>query len=153
MIAEEWRHEVAYRTLLLLRTTMVVIEYPIHHTLPWTIPEINGMEANHIRKNLLATTNTTAINGIRNSNYNAIWEDVLRVPIQIEYLLRKSIHSNMIRLTEPIPIQLELKIFMSVDNFMNGYYSMRKFLTTVRTQMRHEVLLRLYWSMNILHYT
>ena len=152
MIAEEWRHEVAYRTLLLLRTTMVVIEYPIHHTLPWTIPEINGMEANHIRKNLLATTNTTAINGIRNSNYNAIWEDVLRVPIQIEYLLRKSIHSNMIRLTEPIPIQLELKIFMSVDNFMNGYYNMRKFLTTVRTQMRHEVLLRLCWSMNISHY-
>ena len=137
MIAEEWRHEVAYRTLLLLRTTMVVIEYPIHHTLPWTIPEVNGMEANHIRKNLLATTNTTTANGIRNSNYNAIWEDVLRVPIQIEYLLRKSIHSNMIRLTEPIPIQLELKIFMSVDNFMNGYYSMRKFLTTVRTQMRH----------------
>ena len=153
MIAEEWRHEVAYRTLLLLRTTMVVIEYPIHHTLPWTIPEVNGMEANHIRKNLLATTNTTAVNGIRNSNYNAIWEDVLRVPIQIEYLLRKSIHSNMIRLTEPIPIQLELKIFMSVDNFMNGYYNMRKFLTTVRTQMRHEVLLRLCWSMNILHYT
>ena len=152
MIAEEWRHEVAYRTLLLLRTTMVVIEYPIHHTLPWTIPEVNGMEANHIRKNLLATTNTTAVNGIRNSNYNAIWEDVLRVPIQIEYLLRKSIHSNMIRLTEPIPIQLELKIFMSVDNFMNGYYNMRKFLTTVRTQMRHEVLLRLCWSMNISHY-
>jgi hypothetical protein len=141
MIAEEWRHEVAYRTLLLLRTTMVVIEYPIHHTLPWTIPEVNGMEANHIRKNLLATTNTTAVNGIRIGNYNAIWEDVLRVPIQIEYLLRKSIHSNMIRLTEPIPIQLELKIFMNVDNFMNGYYNMRKFLTTVRTQMRHEVLL------------
>ena len=133
MVAEEWRHEVAYRTLLLLRTTMVLLEYPIHHTLPWTIPELNGMEANDIAKNLLAMTNTRSINNNHHhSTSNAIWEDVLRVPIRIEYLLRKSIHSNMIRLTEPIPIQLELKIFMSVDNFMNGYYSMRKFLTTVR---------------------
>ena len=135
MIAEEWRHEVAYRTLLLLRTTMVVIEYPIHQTLPWTIPELNGMEANDIKKNLLAMTNTSAVinDSIHHSNYNAIWEDVLRVPIRIEYLLRKSVHSNMIRLTEAIPIQLELKIFTSIDNFMNGYYSMRKFLTPVRS--------------------
>ena len=132
MVAEEWRHEVAYRTLLLLRTTMVAIEYPIHQKLPWTLPELNGMEANDIKNNLLSMTNTLAGNHNNSRNYNAIWEDVLRVPIRIEYLLRKSVHSNMIRLTEPIPIQLELKIFMSIDNFMNGYYNMRKFLTTVR---------------------
>jgi hypothetical protein len=133
MVAEEWRHEVAYRTLLLLRTTMVAVEYPIHQTLPWTIPELNGMEANDIKNNLLSITNApSAASSSNNRNYNAVWEDVLRVPIRIEYLLRKSVHSNTIRLTEPIPIQLELKVFTSIDNFMNGYYNMRKFLTTVR---------------------
>ena len=142
MVAEEWRHEVAYRTLLLLRTTMVALEYPIHQTLPWTIPELNGMEANDIKNNLLSMTNTpSVVNDTNSRNYNAIWEDVLRVPIRIEYILRKSVHSNMIRLTEPIPIQLELKIFTSIDNFMNGYYSMRKFLTTVRIPTCRSALL------------
>lgn len=131
MVAEEWRHEMAYRALLLLRTTMVAVEYPINQTLPWTIPELNGMEANDIKNNLLSITNApSAASSSNNRNYNAVWEDVLRVPIRIEYLLRKSVHSNTIRLTEPIPIQLELKVFTSIDNFMNGYYNMRKFLTT-----------------------
>jgi hypothetical protein len=143
MVAEEWRHEVAYRTLLLLRTTMVVVEYPIRQTLPWTIPELNGMEASDIKNNLLSGTHSMLSIG-DNRNTNAIWEDVLRVPIRIEYLLRKSVHSNIIRLTEPIPIQLELKVFSSIDNFMNGYYSMRKFLTTVRiTSQRLKIMVRL----------
>jgi hypothetical protein len=135
MIAEEWRHEVAYRALLLLRTTMVVVEYPINEILPWTIPELNGIEATDVRNNLIAvatTNNTTAIGNSNNNNNRSILEDIIRVPIRVEYLLRKSIHTNNIRFTEPIPVVQELKIFACIDNFMNGYYNMRKFLTTVR---------------------
>jgi hypothetical protein len=135
MIAQEWRHEVAYRTLLLLRTAIVVVDYPENQIVPWTIPELNGIEAADVKNNLLLT-NTQQQRWVHGSltlprQRNDLWEETLRVPIRVEYLLRKSVHSNNIRLTEPIPIQLELKILGSIDNFMNGYYNMRKFLTTV----------------------
>ena len=134
--AQEWRHEVAYRALLLLRTSLVVIDYPVNHVLPWTIHELNGMEASYVKNQLLLVSNGNQERWLhRNSNFpqhfNVVWEEVLRVPIRVEYLLRKSIHSHTIRLKEAIAVVQELKIFAGVDNFMNGYYSMRKFLTTV----------------------
>jgi Bestrophin, RFP-TM, chloride channel len=134
MVAKEWRHEVGYRALLLLRTTMVIIDYPIHHVAPWNIPELNGIEATDIKNNLICSTTPPSrwIHGKVGNERRTVWEDALRVPIRVEYLLRKSVHANALRLTEAVPIQLELKIFANIDNFMNGYYSMRKFLTTVR---------------------
>jgi hypothetical protein len=136
MTAQEWRHEVAYRALLLLRTTLVVIDYPVNHVLPWSIPELNGIEATDIRNSLLLASNGQQQrwmhrNGTFPPHYNGVWEEALRVPIRVEYLLRKSIHSHTVRFKEVIAVVQELKLFAGIDNFMNGYYSMRKFLTTV----------------------
>jgi hypothetical protein len=136
MPAQEWRHEVAYRALLLLRTTLVVIDYPVNHVLPWEIPELNGIEATDVRNYLLLPTNDHQQRWMHRTgtfprHYNGLWEEALRVPIRVEYMLRKSVHSQAVRLKEVIAVQQEAKLFVGIDNFMNGYYSMRKFLTTV----------------------
>ncbi len=38
--SKEWRAELAYRTLILLRTTMAVIDYPTTKVPAWAIPEL-----------------------------------------------------------------------------------------------------------------
>jgi hypothetical protein len=44
MEAKEWRLEVAYRTMLLLRTIVAVLEYPTRKIPAWTVPELSGIE-------------------------------------------------------------------------------------------------------------
>lgn len=126
--SQEWRHEIAYRSLILLRTAMVVIEFPVDFVVPWEIPELNGVELEDVKRNIfLSPGNRRWAHGER-----TIWEESMRIPIRIGYLLRKSIHSQTTRLSEPIPAVMENKLLGSVDNFMGGYYGIRKFLTTVR---------------------
>lgn len=55
----------------------------------------------------------------------------MRVPIRMAYLLRKSIYSNRKRLSSDVLCLVqEHKMLADVDNFMVGYYGIRKFLTT-----------------------
>lgn len=58
------------------------------------------------------------------------WEETMRSPIHLVYLLRKSIHSQSKRLRTPMTAVQENKLVASSDSFMNGYYNIRKFLTT-----------------------
>jgi len=125
--AKEWRHEVAYRSLVLLRSVMVIIDYPVDHVLPWDMPELNGAELEDVKNNIfLSPNNRRWAHGNRTE-----WEESMRVPVRLSYLLRKSIHSQNQRLKDPIQIGQENKLLGSVDSFMGGYYGMRKFLTTV----------------------
>jgi len=48
----------------------------------------------------------------------------------LAYLLRKSIHSQNDRLAKPLHVVRELKLLSAVDGFMNGFYGIRKFMTT-----------------------
>jgi hypothetical protein len=126
--AREWRHEVAYRALILLRSAMVVIDYPVDFVAPWDMPELNGVEADDIKRNIyLSSSNRRWAHGDR-----TIWEEGMRVPIRIAYLTRKCVHSQVKRLTEPINVIQLNRLFANVDNFMGGYYGIREFLTTVR---------------------
>jgi predicted membrane chloride channel (bestrophin family) len=54
----------------------------------------------------------------------------MRVPIRVAYLLRKTTCSQSKRLRIPIHVVQENKLLASIDNFMGGYYGIRKFLTT-----------------------
>jgi len=125
--ASEWRNEVAYRCLLLLRTAMAVIDYPTTNQPPWDIPELSGFELEDVKKSIFIS------NDVRRWAHEerSEWEETMRVPIRVAYLLRKSIHSHGKCLGEPgLPISHENKMLSSVDQFMNGYYGIRKFLTT-----------------------
>ena len=135
--AQEWRHEVAYRCLILLRTCMAVIDYDSNKIAAWKIPELNGMEEDDIMGILFSAVSpeseraSTHVRRWAHDNHDE-WEDSLRVPVRLSYLLKKSVHTQKERLTQdPIPWLFESKLLSCVDKFMAGYYDMRKQLTTV----------------------
>ena len=131
--AHEWRHEVAYRCLILLRTCMAVIDYEGDQIAAWTLPELNGMEKDDIMGTLFSVE-PTAVRRWAHDNHDE-WKDSLRVPVRLSYLLKKSVHTQKERLTQdPIPWLYESKLLSCVDKFMTGYYDVRKQLTTVSDQ-------------------
>ena len=125
--AKEWRCEVAYRVMVLLKAAMAVIDYPSTSTPAWDIPELTGEEEQYVRNASFALSADARrwAHGKRSE-----WEETMRVPIHIAYLLRKSIHAQQQRLRTPLQLAQENKLLGSVDSFMSGYYGMRKFLTT-----------------------
>eukprot|EP00523_Entomoneis_sp_CCMP467_P014236 CAMPEP_0168793738 /NCGR_PEP_ID=MMETSP0725-20121227/15246_1 /TAXON_ID=265536 /ORGANISM="Amphiprora sp., Strain CCMP467" /LENGTH=346 /DNA_ID=CAMNT_0008844535 /DNA_START=23 /DNA_END=1065 /DNA_ORIENTATION=- len=123
--AQQWRHELAYRTLLMLRTTMVVIDYPTDFVAAWDIPELQGEERSLVKNGLTGPLRSRWSHSRRGE-----WEETMRVPIRLAYLVRKALHSNTTRLRVPLAIPQELKLLGCVDTFMSGYYGVRKFLTT-----------------------
>lgn len=124
--AEEWRNEVAYRTLALLRCSVAVILYPTSKTPAWEVPELNGFERDDIQRNTFLNPATLRYAHETRSEY----EENLRVPIRLAYLLRKSIHSQEVRLGKSLHVNRELKLLGTVDAFMTGFYGIRKFMTT-----------------------
>lgn len=127
--AKEWRHEVAYRSLILLRTAMAVVDYPTHRIPAWTVPELNGIELEDVRQNVFVE-NASARRWAHKNHDD--WEETMRVPVRLEYLLQTSLYSQHLRLKVPIQVPQETRLLASVSNFMVGYYGIRKFLTTVR---------------------
>jgi len=145
--AKEWRHEVAYRCLILLRTSMAVLDYETDKIPPWKIPELNGVELEDILNTLFATepeVQEPMTSSVRRwaHDQHGDWEDTLRVPVRLCYLLKKSIHSQNERLTQaPVAWLYESRLLANVDSFMSGYYGIRKHLTTVRLCLRNGLLL------------
>jgi Bestrophin, RFP-TM, chloride channel len=128
--AQEWRSEVAYRAMILLRVATAVVEYPDTLVEPWNIPELNGFELEDVKKNLFSVESE---NRRWAHAEHSLWEESMRVPGRLAYLLTKSLHSQKKRLKEEIQVTQENKLLASVDTFMIGYDGVRKFLTTVRT--------------------
>jgi len=125
--ASEWRSEVGYRCLLLLRTAMSVIDYPTTQQPAWEVPELSGFELEDVKKSVY----TSKENRRWAHKDRSEWEETMRVPIRIAYLLRKSIHAQGPRLgNSRMETSQENKLLSSVDQFMGGYYGIRKFLTT-----------------------
>jgi predicted membrane chloride channel (bestrophin family) len=123
---KEWRHQVAYRTLLLLRLSMAVLDYPTTLVPAWDVPELQGEELAYIKANNFTNPSTRRwAHGARSE-----WEETMRVPIHMCYLLRKAVHKERIVLTEPVSPVQEAQMWNSINGYMGGYYGMRKFMTT-----------------------
>lgn len=115
---KEWRLEVAYRMLLLLRTSMAVIDYPTDFIAAWDVPELQGEELQDIQHNMyLNPSNRFMVHEDRSP-----FEESMRVPIRISYLLKKSLHKHAKVLNVPVHFLEYLKLLNSVDDFMTGYY-------------------------------
>jgi len=126
--AKAWRYEVFYRTCLLLRTAMAVIDHgEADAVLTWELPELTGVEKDDIMSVLQQGTGTANrwAHALRSEK-----EENMRVPIRVAYLLRKSIMSSKSRLSDKFVKWQYNKLFGSVDTFMNGYYGIRKSITT-----------------------
>lgn len=125
--AKEWRHEVAYRTIILLRCTMAILDYPVEKVLAWNVPELNGIEKTDIFKFLYATN--PELKKFQHEP-NTDFEESFRVPVRLEYLLKQSILSNRTRLDTPLHMAFENRLLGSTNSYLNGFFGLRKFLTT-----------------------
>jgi predicted membrane chloride channel (bestrophin family) len=124
--AKEWRNRVAYRTMLLLRLSMAVIDYPEANVPAWDLPELRGAELEDIKASLF----TNPANRRWAHSERSEWEETMRVPIRMAYLLRKTVHSQGTVLSEPIALVQENQMLASINSFMGGYYGIRTFVTT-----------------------
>jgi hypothetical protein len=94
--SREWRYELGYRCLILLRTSMAVIDYQVTKLPAWEVPELDGFEKEDIQN---ATEARRWAHTKRNTS-----EESMRVPIRVAYLLRKTIHSHDKRVQKPLHI-------------------------------------------------
>lgn len=155
--ASAWRHEVAYRSLMLLRASMAVMDFPIKRQPVWDLAEWNGVEQDYILRHYRESLSFTRPSSFRlpwtrsNSSNNlfastssstyldeddVLWELSLRIPARLEFLLQTTLHSQRLRLEKPIQCSQETRLFTSLAAFMTAYGGMCKFLTTVRTVSR-----------------
>lgn len=109
--AKEWRHEVTWYLCLLLKLSMAVIDYPTTKIPSYDIPELSGPPKDFVHQS-------------RNVKWGeeAEWEDNMRVPIRMVYLVRNSVYGSKNRLKEPLGPWQYGKLFGSIDSFMGGYY-------------------------------
>ena len=106
---------------------MTVLDYPSTGVLTWNINELKGEEEAYVRNAsfMLSPQARRWAHGNRSE-----WEETMRTPIHIAYLLRKSIRSQQNRLRTPLIAIQEMKLLGTVDSFLEGFYGIRKFLTT-----------------------
>ena len=124
--AKSWRSEMAYRTLILLRSAMAVLNFSVTQEAAWELPELNGLEDERIKQNLLINP----VNRKYAIDENTVAEENMRVPIIISNLLVETIHQQSTRLKTPLGLARENKFYGSLDSFMVGYYGLREFITT-----------------------
>ena len=106
---------------------MAVIDYPTTQQPAWDTPELTGFEREDVIKSIFTSKDNLRWAHKERSE----WEETMRVPIRIAYLLRKSIHSQgQVFGDKGLQLVQENKLLSSVDQFLGGYYGIRKFLTT-----------------------
>ena len=104
----------AYRVLMMLRTTMAVLQYPSLGISAWEVPELNGQE-------LLSCTPSPSWRRhaqVPPTNYT----DSIKVPLLMAYLLRESLASQDERLPHPMTFSQQEMLLTSVDSFLKAYY-------------------------------
>ena len=129
--AKEWRSEIAYRIMLVLRTTVAIIEYPNDKIPAWQLPELSsGLELQACMPG--TTWNRWAHHNDNDDDNNssessepivaADLKNSFRVPIRLAFLLRESICSQDERLGHPLVIDQELKLLEYVEKILESYY-------------------------------
>mmetsp|Transcript_24580 Transcript_24580/g.36076 ORF Transcript_24580/g.36076 Transcript_24580/m.36076 type:complete len:373 (+) Transcript_24580:72-1190(+) len=128
--SKQWRHDMAYRACLLLRTAMAVIDFGEQDAVrAWEVPELGEFEKEYVMKSLYLNNGTSNAHRWAHQHRGES-EENMRVPIRLAYLLRNTIVESKGRLPAELAPWQYTKLLNSVDTFMNGFYGMRKFLTT-----------------------
>lgn len=111
---KDWRSELAYRAMIMLRTAISVVEYRTYEVPAWEVPELSGYELDYCTPagewRRYAQTATTELT------------DSHRIPLRLAFLLRETICSQKTRLSCPLQVPQELKLLGTVDSFMNGWF-------------------------------
>jgi Bestrophin, RFP-TM, chloride channel len=112
---KEWRHQIAYRMLLLLRASMAVVDYPSTGIALWEIPEL-GPEVLDDVKSSLPPLQWLGEHDRSDFEWN------LRIPVRLSYLLRQSIRTQETQLKTPMSMFNEADLYGLLNQFMDGYY-------------------------------
>jgi len=132
--AMEWRHNVSYRTILLLRVTMGTIEFKNTNSKPWDVPELNDEEKRdiesvllHCEKNADTSVSNSALSHLSHG-YRQLIDEAYRAPIVLAYNLRREIvkwrQGGMMK--KPFRhVNEELEILDFVTQFSNAYHGLR----------------------------
>eukprot|EP00591_Stephanopyxis_turris_P004141 CAMPEP_0195515262 /NCGR_PEP_ID=MMETSP0794_2-20130614/6390_1 /TAXON_ID=515487 /ORGANISM="Stephanopyxis turris, Strain CCMP 815" /LENGTH=481 /DNA_ID=CAMNT_0040643659 /DNA_START=57 /DNA_END=1502 /DNA_ORIENTATION=- len=108
--AQQWRGEIARRTIVLLRTAVSVLEYNTKGQHAWKVPELTKDE----KQALLIS--------VGKSNE--------RTPMVLTVFLRSAIASQVEYLEKPIHVNKELRLYQFVSNFVTAYHDLMKLATT-----------------------
>eukprot|EP00543_Licmophora_paradoxa_P009061 CAMPEP_0202445930 /NCGR_PEP_ID=MMETSP1360-20130828/4631_1 /ASSEMBLY_ACC=CAM_ASM_000848 /TAXON_ID=515479 /ORGANISM="Licmophora paradoxa, Strain CCMP2313" /LENGTH=243 /DNA_ID=CAMNT_0049062339 /DNA_START=58 /DNA_END=789 /DNA_ORIENTATION=- len=120
--AKEWRNNVAYQMCILLRCSMGVIDYTEHYVNVWELDELDEDEKQEMTQYIYYKTGSGQ-NALRwGHGKRTEYEENMRVPVRLAYILRKEIRKQRKMLSKPLIVPQELKLYASVNSFMGGYY-------------------------------
>eukprot|EP00543_Licmophora_paradoxa_P003039 CAMPEP_0202455438 /NCGR_PEP_ID=MMETSP1360-20130828/12970_1 /ASSEMBLY_ACC=CAM_ASM_000848 /TAXON_ID=515479 /ORGANISM="Licmophora paradoxa, Strain CCMP2313" /LENGTH=167 /DNA_ID=CAMNT_0049075027 /DNA_START=109 /DNA_END=612 /DNA_ORIENTATION=+ len=120
---KEWRHEVLYLIMLLLRSVMCTIDYESTGEVAWNLPEMDESTKRMLRKNLYLNEDNRQFSLQKHTTER---EENMRVPIRLAFKLRQAIMSQRTALSKPFTPFEELKLLTSVDQFMVAFYGQAK---------------------------
>ena len=116
--SQQWRNEVAYRMLVVLRTSMAVVDYPTSRIPADNVIELSGVELDDVKQRTYQNTDYTKWAYEVRSEF----EHTMRVPLRLAFLLKKSLNEHATRLKTPLNIGQANGLIACVDNFVKGYY-------------------------------
>jgi hypothetical protein len=111
--SKEWRMETAYRILLLLRTSIAVLQLRTLGVAPWEVPELSGQELEFCRPSLSWRRHAQSTQS-RES-------DSIKVPMLMAFLLRESVSSQEQRLSHPMTALQEDRLLQGIESYMTAY--------------------------------
>jgi predicted membrane chloride channel (bestrophin family) len=120
--AKEWRSEVAYRMMILVRTSLAALDFPSSGVPMLKLSELEGDVLDDLECNLPPTR---WLHEVRTE-----YEENFRIPVRMAYLVRKSIRSQEGRVDPVIPNSAEAHMHRYLNWYMDGYFGLHKLATT-----------------------
>ena len=120
--APEWRGEVAYLLMLLIRTVIAALSYDATGIPAWDLPELIRTEIRNDVCSSLNVNNSDATYGPTSEKLEDQRGKNFRVPIRMAYLLRESMYSQRRRLNVMMEYMEESTLFNSLTIFMAAYH-------------------------------
>ena len=108
--AQQWRSDVARRTIVMLRTVVSVLEYQTSGQHAWKIPELTKDE--------------------KQALLSAVGKSNERAPMVLAMFLRSTIASHVECLANPFHVNKELRLYKFVSEFIAAYHDLTKLVTT-----------------------
>mmetsp|Transcript_50900 Transcript_50900/g.75437 ORF Transcript_50900/g.75437 Transcript_50900/m.75437 type:complete len:392 (-) Transcript_50900:383-1558(-) len=129
--AKEWRNDVAFRTIVLLRSLCAALEYESSGKNAWEIPELEKSERDEIKKKLFLNNKLDSARGKLSHGERNMKTENFRVPRLLQYSLRKAIVSERDgKLETPLHINEELKILQFVSEFNKAFHGLKMLVFT-----------------------
>ncbi|EEC44724.1 predicted protein [Phaeodactylum tricornutum CCAP 1055/1] len=143
--AKEWRNSVAYRTIILLRVTMAVLEYPTNPSVePWNVPELAYEDRDDLQHLVMwpplhanESPQTRSPRRFRQlpMRERTVLEEACRVPILLAYSLRVELMKQRdgTWLRKDVlrhPCNEEMRMLDIVGDYIKAYSGLQKLMAT-----------------------